>query len=92
MVLYTCGQKKSGASLGHPCGRAARALDKAGVNYDLKTVAGYRLLPWTRSGDQREQIRRLSGQDNVPVLVLDDGSTIAGSGDIMSWAKAKQAA
>ena len=28
MILYTCGQKKSLASLGHPCGRAAKALDE----------------------------------------------------------------
>lgn len=92
MILYTCGQKKSLGSLGHPCGRAAKALDSAGHGYELKTVAGYRLLPWTRSGNQRDEIKRVSGQENVPVLVLDDGSVVAGSGEIVNWAKANRPA
>jgi glutathione S-transferase len=88
MVLYTCGQQKKQASLGHPCGRAARALDRAGHSYELKTVAGYRLLPWTRKPGTRDEIKRLSGQENVPILALDDGEVIAGSGEIVRWAKA----
>ena len=31
MILYTCGQKKSHAAIGHACGRAAKALDDAGI-------------------------------------------------------------
>jgi hypothetical protein len=90
LVLYTCGQQKRGANLGHPCARAARALDRAGIDYDIKTVSGYRLMPWTRSGDQRDEIERLSGQGNVPILVLDDNSVISGSSEIVSWARARQ--
>jgi len=29
VILYTCGQKKAHAAIGHPCGRAAKALDAA---------------------------------------------------------------
>jgi len=29
MVLFTCGARKSAARLGHPCGKAAKALDDA---------------------------------------------------------------
>ena len=47
MILYTCGQEKSLASLGHPCGRAAKALDQAGYEYEIRPLPGYRLVPWT---------------------------------------------
>ena len=60
MKLYTCGQSDHGAALGHPCGRAARALREAGHEVEIETVGGYKLLPWTRRG-QRDAIRELSG-------------------------------
>ena len=89
--LYTCGQTSKGASLpqpiAHACGRAIKALDEAGVDYEVEVVSGYRLLPWTRWGDARKKIRDLTGQDNVPVLQLADGTAIAGSGSIVDWAK-----
>ncbi|HZJ29619.1 MAG TPA: glutathione S-transferase N-terminal domain-containing protein [Solirubrobacterales bacterium] len=88
MELYTCGQKKSVPAL-HPCGRAAKALDDAGYRYELKTVGGYRMMPWTWSKRARDraEIERLSGQRQVPILVLDDGDVISGSGSIAAWAK-----
>ena len=93
MILYTCGQKKSMGSLGHPCGRAAKALDQAGYEYEIRALPGYRLAPWTwgerRRG--REVIQELTGQINVPVLVLDEGQTVVGSGKIVDWAKAHPA-
>jgi hypothetical protein len=46
VVLYTCRQKKAAGRLGHPCGRAARALDEAGYEYEIKVVGGYRMAPW----------------------------------------------
>ncbi|MFN8132997.1 MAG: glutathione S-transferase N-terminal domain-containing protein [Solirubrobacteraceae bacterium] len=86
MKLYTCGQGDHAAAFGHPCGRAAKALRDAGYTPELESVEGYRLLPWTRSG-KRDAIRELSGQDNVPVLVTDDGEVVSGSGTIARWAK-----
>jgi glutaredoxin len=90
VILYTCGQKKSLAALGHACGRAAKALDEAGYEYELEDLPGYRLVPWTwgerRRG--REKIRALTGQINLPVLVLDEGGTVVGSSTIVEWAKA----
>ena len=77
----------------HPCGKAGDALDAAGHSYELKTVGGYRLMPWTwpsRSRD-RAEIKKISGQENVPVLVLDDGKVISGSGAIAGWAQANPA-
>ena len=59
MILYTCGQKERHASIGHACGRAAKALDEAGYEYEIRDLPGYRLQPWTwgqrRQG--REEVR-----------------------------------
>ena len=86
MILFTCGLKKS---FGHPCGRAAKALDDAGYEYELRPVKGYRLVPWTRSSrnKDRAEIKALSGTNEVPVLVLDDGEVISDSSRIVKWAK-----
>jgi len=35
----------------------------------------------------RAEIERLSGQRWVPILVLDDGEVITGSGSIVTWAQ-----
>jgi glutaredoxin len=93
VILYTCAQKKALGSLGHPCGRAAKALDQAGYEYEIRDLPGYRLAPWTwgeRRSD-REEVRQLTGQINVPVLALDEGKTLVGSGRIVDWAKAHPA-
>jgi glutathione S-transferase len=89
MLLYTCGQKTTGPGFAHPCAKAGKALDAAGYEYEVKTVGGYRMAPWTwgsRKAD-REEVKRLSGTDEVPILVLDDGTVISGSGAIARWAK-----
>jgi hypothetical protein len=40
----------------------------------------------------RKQVRELTGGDEVPVLVIDDGGVVAGSAEIVAWAKANPAA
>ncbi len=94
MILYTCGQKTVGPGFAHPCGKAGKALDAAGYDYELKTVGGYRLAVWTWGSrkDDRAEVRELSGTDEVPVLVLDDGEVVSGSGAIAKWAKEHPAA
>ncbi len=94
MILYTCGQKKALGSLGHPCGRAAKALDQAGYNYEIRVVGGYRLMPWTRPSrsKDRAEVKELSGTNEVPVLVLDDGTVISDSSRIVRWAREHPAA
>ncbi|WP_210494302.1 glutathione S-transferase N-terminal domain-containing protein [Patulibacter sp. SYSU D01012] len=84
-TLYTC-PARDAAGLVHPCGRAAKALRDHGHPFAIETVGGFRALPWTRKGE-RDHIRALSGQENVPVLVTDDGTVVAGSGTIIRWAK-----
>jgi glutathione S-transferase len=88
VVLYTCGQKKRGPALMHPCAKAGKALDEAGYEYEIKVVGGYRLMPWTwgSRGDERAEVKELSGTNEVPILVLDDGEVVSGSGTIARWA------
>ena len=88
MILYTCGVKKSGPAAMHPCARAGKALDAAGYEYEMKTVKGYRGAFWTwgSRGADRSEVKELSGTNEVPILVLDDGEVISGSGRIARWA------
>jgi glutaredoxin len=90
VILYTCGQKEKHAAIGHPCGRAAKALDDAGYEYEIRDLPGYRLVPWTwgERRREREEVKALTGQIKLPVLALDEGKAIAGSGRIVDWAKA----
>jgi glutathione S-transferase len=89
VILYTCPDRKALAALGHPCARAATALDDAHHTYELRTVPGGTLKPWTwfSRGRDRAEIARLSGQNAVPILVLDGGEVITGSGAIARWAR-----
>ena len=89
MVLYTCPAGTHGAEvplLRHPCGVAAKALEQAGHSYTHKTVGGFKNVPLSRRG-KRQEIVELTGQQDVPVLVLDDGTPIHGSGEIVTWAR-----
>jgi glutathione S-transferase len=97
VVLYTCSDGKSfgglPAPIAHPCGRAAKALDDAGHPYELRKVNGGTLKFWTWPSRARDRagIEELSGQRAVPILVLDGGEVITGSGAIVSWAAANSA-
>jgi glutathione S-transferase len=46
-------------------------------------------MPWTWGSrdDERAEVKKLSGTNEVPILVLDDGEVISGSSTIASWAK-----
>ena len=93
MVLYTCAGRKSGAGfpvVQHPCGVAAKALDEVGHRYELKVVGGFKMIPFSRRG-RRDEIVSLTGQEDVPVLLLDDGTAIQGSRRIADWAAANPA-
>jgi glutathione S-transferase len=93
MVLYTCSFEKTGGGLppplAHPCGRAAKALDDAGHRYEIKTVKGGTLRLWTLPNRARDraEVEQLSGQRSVPILVIDGGEVITGSGQIVEWAR-----
>lgn len=46
-----------------PCGRVARALRREGIGFEAVVVGQRR--------SRREEVQALSGQQRVPVLVLD---------------------
>lgn len=89
MKLYTCGKGTTGPAFMHPCAHAGRALDEAGYKYEIRKVGGYRMLPWTwRSrAEDRKEVKELSGTNEVPILVLDNGEVISDSSAIAKWAK-----
>lgn len=88
MVLYVCPSGTS-APLLHPCGKAAKALDDAGHHYELRKVRGGLAKVWTlpKRAEDRAEVERISGQRAVPILLLDDGEVITGSGNIVRWAR-----
>jgi glutaredoxin len=51
---------------GHPCWRVQKALDEAGIEYEL--VKG----PYLKA--DRDELEKLSGQRSYPVIVLEDGT------------------
>jgi hypothetical protein len=88
VVLYVC---RSGSSFMHPCCDAGEALKDAGHDFEIRQVEGGIAKPWTwpsRAKD-RAEIKRLSGQRGVPILVLDNGEVITGGSKIIEWARVK---
>jgi hypothetical protein len=93
MILYTCAGRNHGGSIPlvqHPCGLAAKALDEAGHQYEIEVVGGFKRVPFSRRG-RRDRIIELTGQEDVPVLVADDGTIVQGSERIVAWARANPA-
>ncbi len=77
------------ASGTHPCKRAHDALTAAGYDPDVVKVYGFGQLPDVTPG--RREVKQLSGQSFVPVLVLDDGEVMTESKNIAAWARANPA-
>lgn len=95
MKLYVCyGTWTAGAQLHrHPCGEAHKALLDAGYRPQVILSYGLGMLPGavndlTRG---RREVKELTGNYWVPVVVLDDKTVIQGSGKIIDWAQANPA-
>jgi hypothetical protein len=95
MKLYVCYGTFRAAPRpgGHPCGRAFHALEEAGHDPEVVKSYGYGLMPdfMNRTSGRRE-VKELTGNMWVPVLVTDDDQVIQGSREIEDWAKAHPAA
>jgi hypothetical protein len=61
------------------------ALTDAGYSPDVVKSYGFGRLPDVTSG--RKEVKRLTGESWVPVLVLDDGEVITESRNIVAWAR-----
>jgi glutaredoxin len=69
----------------HPCKKAHDALKEAGYSPDVVRAYGFAQLPDITSG--RQEVKRLTGESYVPVLVLDDGDVVKNSANIVAWAR-----
>jgi hypothetical protein len=93
VILYTCPAQTHGADaplVKHPCGVAAKALEQSGFQFETRVVGGFKMIPFSRRG-RRDEILELTGQEDVPVLLLDDGEFVQGSQRIVAWAEANRA-
>jgi hypothetical protein len=91
MKLYVCygTWKPAPRPGGHPCGRAYHALKDAGHDPEVIRAYGLGILPDALNQTPgRKEVKRLTGNTWVPVLVLDDGTALQGSDKIVAWAEA----
>jgi len=87
MRLYVCwGTFRSPRPGGHPCRNAREALLEAGHRPQVKRVYGLGMLP-SFMNPTRRQVRQLTGNDWVPVLVTDAGEVVQDSKRIVDWAR-----
>lgn len=90
--LYVCyGTFPSPRPGGHPCRNAHHALRAAGHAPELVRTYGLGSLPDRLNTPRRRHVKRLTGDAWVPVLELDDGTVVKGSGAIVEWASANPA-
>jgi hypothetical protein len=94
MKLYVCyGLFKSPRPGGHPCRNAYDALREAGHEPQVVKSYGLGILPKAFNLTKgRQEVERLTGNRMVPTLVLDDGTAVDGSQEIVAWAAAHPAA
>jgi hypothetical protein len=59
-------------------------LKEAGHSPDIVRTYGFAALPDVTSG--RREVKRLTGESFVPVLILDDGAVVKDSTNIVAWA------
>ena len=95
MKLYVCyGTWTAGKPVhAHPCGEANKALTEAGYRPQVVRSYGLGALPSLINDlTPRREVKQLTGNYWVPVLVRDDGEVIQGSQRIIDWARANPAA
>jgi hypothetical protein len=89
MKLYVCwGTFRSPRPGGHPCGNAYRALRDAGHDPEVIKSYGLGLFPDALNRTAgREEVKRLTGDTWVPMLLTDDGEVVKDSKKIVEWAR-----
>jgi hypothetical protein len=94
MKLYVCyGTWTAGKAVhAHPCGEAHKALAEAGYEPEIVRSYGLGALPGLiNDRTPRREVKELTGNYWVPVLVTDDDTVIQGSKKIIAWAQAHPA-
>lgn len=88
MRLFVC-YGTFGPGERHPCGNAHKALVAAG--HEPEVVRTYGCFGTDPLFAGRRHVRRLTGSSKVPTLVLDDGTVVDDSKNIVEWARANPA-
>jgi glutathione S-transferase len=88
--LHVCSIDTGGPKI-HPCRRAHEALSAAGIAHTTAVFGKNKPFGLGTKGT-RPELKKLSGQEKLPVLELTDGTTINGSSKIVAWAKANAVA
>ena len=88
MKLYVCwGTFQTIRPGGHPCANADRALKEAGYEPEVIKVHGLGVGPLKWMTEGRKEVKELTGQPAVPVLMTDEGEAITDSKAIVDWAE-----
>jgi glutathione S-transferase len=86
LILYVCSLDDRGPRF-HPCRRAHEALRAAGHEYETVIFDRNRPFGLFTSG-KRPELKKISGQEKLPVLKLpDDGGVVSSSDEIVVWAQ-----
>ncbi|MGN6372348.1 MAG: glutathione S-transferase N-terminal domain-containing protein [Solirubrobacteraceae bacterium] len=88
-TLFVCHGDDGGPKL-HPCRRVQEALRAKGIQYDKVVAAHGSPIPFLRKGS-REELLAATGSKKLPALKLSDGTVIAHSRAILSWASEQPA-
>jgi glutathione S-transferase len=85
--LYVCyGTFPTPRPGGHPCANAHEALREVGYEPDVIRSYGFRLLPdFLNRTPGRQEVKAITGNSWVPVLVTDEGDVIQDSKRIVEW-------
>ncbi|GAC1439853.1 MAG: hypothetical protein NVSMB51_18320 [Solirubrobacteraceae bacterium] len=85
LMLLVCSVDQGGFKQ-HPCRQAHEALEAAG--HDHEKVVHDKAHPFgLRTTGRRPELKRLSGQEKLPVLLLPGGEAICGGKQIVAWAR-----
>ncbi len=92
MKLYVCygflkNVTTTGRPGGHPCGNALKALKEAGHDPEVQPVGGLG-VPLLDRTSGRQEVKQITGQTTVPVLITDTGEPVYDSKAIIAWAEA----
>jgi hypothetical protein len=92
MKLYVCwGTFQTPRPGGHPCHNAHKALLDAGHDPEVIRVHGLGVGPLKWMTEGRREIKEMTGQPAVPVLITDEGEKVFDSKKIVDWAKSHPA-
>jgi hypothetical protein len=86
LTLYVCHIDEGGPKP-HACKRAQHALRATGHDFEKVVYARGRPFGLFTKG-RRPELKAMSGQEQLPVLMLTDGTTISTSKNIIAWANA----